>query len=148
MDLMLSRLVVSALGISEVNMTDGYCSFEINYSQEKQTGIKAGFYYIGKFDEKKTSARLHIGHQGVRQLIDGIKGSESDSVDHITLCYTKGQHKISQLEPYIGKSGIWAIHKVTFDGLDTEEHLIHVVAAKENDELVILAQELATNFQA
>lgn len=147
MDLMLSNLVVSALDINEFKMTDGCCFFEIKKDNGKQNKIiEPGSYYIGRFDEQTIGIRLHIAHPIVRQLIADIKNSHSDSVHHIKLCYTKGNHKISQLEPYLGKSGVWATYKVTFEGLETEEHLIHIVLIKENDKWIVLGQELADKF--
>jgi len=147
MDLMLSTLVVSALDINEFKLTDGCCSFEIKKGNGKQNKrIDPSSYYIGRFDEQTIGIRLHIAHPIVRQLMDDIKHSHSDALHHIKLCYTKGNHKISQLEPCLGKSGVWIIYKITFEGLETEEHLIHTVLIKEKDEWIIFGQELADKF--
>lgn len=148
MDLMLSRLVVSVLDIADYEMADGCCSIEITDSTQKakKREFASGSYYIGRFDRQRTSDRLHIAHPAVRQLISDTKITKSDAVHHVKLCYTAGRHKISQLEPYIGKSGVWAIYKVAFEGLDTEEHLIHCVIVNENDGWTALTQELADKF--
>lgn len=148
MDLMLSRLVVSALSIDDYAMADGCCSFEITDStaKAKNRGFARGSYYIGRFDGQRPAERLHLAHSAVRQLINETKTRKGDVVHQIKLCYTKGKHRISQLEPYIGKSGIWAIYKAAFEGLDTEEHLIHCVIVNENGEWAVLSQELADKF--
>ncbi|MBI5641046.1 MAG: DEAD/DEAH box helicase family protein [Nitrospirae bacterium] len=148
MDLMLSRLVVSALGLTEYEMANGCCAFEITdrAAKSKKHGLEPGTYYIGRFDGQRPGERLHIAHRAVSQLIHGLKTRKNDASHQLKLCYTTGRHKISQLEPYIGKSGTWAIYKAAFEGLDTEEHLIHCVMVNENGEWTALSQELADKF--
>ncbi len=147
-DIMLARLIISALEIKEFDMADGICKLQID-SIPKEIDAQAkerllpGQYYIGRYSEDAECERLHLGHTLTNALIRKIKEMESDKIRFIRLCYTEGDHKISQIEPYIGKSGFWAIYKFNFEGLDTEEHLIHVVLIWDKNEWIILKQELA-----
>jgi ERCC4-related helicase len=151
LDMMLARLVMSALDLKDFEMAGGVFSLEID-SIPKDLILSAkdmllpGSYYIGRYHETIEGERLHIGHPLAKTIIQKIKHTPLDSIHGIKLCYTKGKHKISQLEPYIGKKGFWTVYKLTFEGLDIEEHLVHIVLIKDNNNWITLNQELANKF--
>lgn len=146
--MILARLIVSALEIKEFDMADGICKLQID-SIPKEINAQAkerllpGQYYIGRYSEDAECERVNLGHPLTNAVIRKIKEMEYDKIRFIRLCYTEGDHKISQIEPYIGKSGFGAVYKFAFEGLDTEEHLIHVVLIWDKNEWIILKQALA-----
>jgi SNF2 family DNA or RNA helicase len=149
-DMTLIRLISNTLNIKECEMIEGICCLKIDSLPEHITKstkdrLMSGNYYIGKYNENIEGERLHIGHPLVKAVISQIKDTLSDSIYKIKLNYTN-RHKISQLVPYLGKVGFWAVYKITFEGLDTEDHLIHVVLVKNDDEWSALDQELANKF--
>ncbi|MBI4847961.1 MAG: DEAD/DEAH box helicase [Nitrospirae bacterium] len=147
-DMMLASLIISAIGIKEFDLTDGICRLQIDsipkeIAAQAQEKLLPGQYYIGRYFECSDCERIHLGHSLTNAVIRKIKEMESDKIRFIRLCYSEGDHKISQLEPYIGKNGFWTVYKFVLEGLDTEEHLIHVVLIWDKNEWIILKQELA-----
>jgi SNF2 family DNA or RNA helicase len=150
-DLMLTKLLVSALDIKDFEIKNGICLFKITrfpeeilrYSKEK---LQSGNYYIGRCDEMVAAERIHIGHPLTVAVIQSIKNNLPQTIHNIKLLYTKGKHKISLIEPFVGKWGYWAVYKLTFEGFDIEDHLIHVVFIKNEDQWLPLKQELVQKF--
>jgi hypothetical protein len=50
------------------------------------------------------------------------------------------------LVPYLWKVGFWAVYKRTFEGLDTEDYLIHIVLLETNDGWTVVEQEAANKL--
>ena len=149
-DKALASIILNALSIKEYEMKEGICRLKVDSLPEYITKstrdrLTLGNYYIGKYNEKIEGERLHIGHSLVKAIILQIIDTLSDSIYKIKLNYTR-KHKISQLVPYLGKIGFWAVYKITFEGLDTEDHLIHLVLVKNGDRWTALDQELANKF--
>ncbi len=147
-DMMLARLIISALEIKQFEMTDGICRLQIDsipkgIDAQAKERLSPGQYYVGRYSEDEEGKRVHLGHALTNAVIRKTKEMQSDKMRFIRLCYTEGEHKISQFEPYIGKNGFWMVYKFAFEGLDTEEHLIHVVLVWDKNEWIILKQELA-----
>lgn len=149
-DMTLVRLISNALNIKECEMKEGICRLEISSLPEHITKsakdkLMPGNYYIGKYNDKFESERLHIGHPLVKAVISHVKDNPKDSINKIKLDYSR-KHKISQLVPYLGGIGFWAVYKITCEGLDTEDHLIHIVLLKTNDGWTALEQEAANKL--
>lgn len=147
-DMMLARLIISALNIRDFEMKEGACKLQVAsipdfFTASSKVRLIPGHYYIGRYDENINDDRIHIGHPIAKTVIQNIKNSTVDKVYSLKLCYSKGKHKISQLEPFIGRKGVWLVHKMTYAGLDTEEHLIQSVFVKDNDGWLALDQELS-----
>jgi len=149
-DMTLARLISNALNIKECEIKEGISWLKIDSLPEYITKstkdrLTPGNYYIGKYNEKIEGERLHIGHPLVKAVIMHIKDNPKDSINKIKLDYSR-KHKISQLVPYLGKVGFWAVYKITFEGLDTEDHLIHIVLIKTDNRWTALDQELSNKF--
>lgn len=149
-DMTLVKIISNALNIKECEMKEGICRLKIDslpdhITKSTKDRLMPGSYYIGKYNENIEGERLHIGHPLVKAIISHIKDNPKDSIYKIKLDYTR-KHKISQLVPYLGKVGFWAVYKITYEGLDTEDHLIHIVLLKTDDGWTALEQELANKF--
>ena len=127
LDTMLARLVISALNIKNYEVSGGVCRMFIG--QNEPTGgdkprpyemkkIHPGWYYIGRYIETG-GERLHVGHHAAKSAIEHVK-KKSLELQAVRFCYTKGGHRITQLEPYLGKTGAWFAFRLSFEGLDTE----------------------------
>lgn len=150
-DMMLARLIISAFHINDYEMRDGICFLQIDsipdeLSRQSGSNLMSGRYYIGKYNEEIKEERLHSGHPVVKTLINKMKNSQADEIQSIRLCYTKGKHKISQLKPYLNKKGLWFVYKLTFEGLETEEHLIPIVFINNDGSWEALDHDLSTKF--
>lgn len=150
-DMMLARLIISALDIKEYEFRDGLCKLKIEsvpqyVTESLHSEFREGSYYIGRYNETLMEKRLHIGHPLAKAVIQGIKNKAPDKAHGIKLCYTKEKHKISQFQPYIGKIGLWAVYRVAFEGLDIEEHLIHIVLVDDKKEWIVLKPEYGQKF--
>jgi len=150
-DMMLARLIISALDIKEYEFRDGLCKLKIEsvpqyVTESLHSEFREGSYYIGRYNYTLMEKRLHIGHPLAKAVIQGIKSKAPDKAPGIKLCYTKGKHKISQFQPYIGKIGFWAVYRVAFEGLDIEEHLIHIVLVDDKKEWIVLKPEYGQKF--
>ena len=147
-DMMLARLIISALNIRDVEMNEGGCNLHIDsmpeyFAEASKDRLKSGNYYIGRYNENIKNDRIHIGHPLAKAVIKKIKNSQPDKVCAVKLCYSRGKHKITQLEPYVGRKGVWLVYKLSYEGLDTEEHLIHSVFVKGDDGWLAFDQELS-----
>ncbi|MDO8445925.1 MAG: SNF2-related protein [Deltaproteobacteria bacterium] len=114
---------------------------------QPQRTIQQGWYYIGRHIESANADRIHVGHQISKAIIESIKKTPQE-LHAVRLCYTKGGHRITTMEPYLGKIGAWFAYKLSFEGLDTEEHLVHIVCVKDGNRWTILDKELTQRFPA
>lgn len=174
LDTMLARLVISALDIKNYELQSGVCRMFIENAKagvgealvasrigkgksEGQAGrgqapplqtqltIQHGWYYIGRHIESANADRIHVGHQISKVIIDSIKKTPQE-LHAVRLCYTKGRHRITTMDPYLGKTGAWFAYRLSFEGLDTEEHLVHIVCVKNANGWTILDKELTQKF--
>lgn len=106
-----------------------------------QLTMQHGWYYIGRHIESANAERIHVGHQLSKAIIESIKKTPQE-LHAVRLCYTKGGHRITQLEQYLRKTGAWFAYRLSFEGLDTEEHLVHIVCVKNADGWTIMDKEL------
>ncbi len=151
LDMMLARLIASSLDVKEFEITDGVCRLLIDQVPKKLTTytkeqLHEGYYYIGRYSEGLSAERLHIGHPLAKAAILSLKNSPSDRAHVVRLYYTKGKHKVSQLEPYLGRNGFWAAYKLSFEGLDNEERIVHAAFVRSGNEWITLGRELAEKF--
>lgn len=150
-DTMLARLVGSALNTCEVRVEEGIFRFSVDaipaqFQSHTKEKLLPGPYYIGRRFDIKDAERLHIGHPVASALIHNLTSSSTENIHCVKLCYTKGGHKITPMEPYIGKSGFWLAYKLAFEGLDTEEHLLNLVFVRNGAAWVTLDPELSQKF--
>lgn len=150
-DGMLARLIVSVLNARDVRMEQGIFRIAVEsipeqLQQHSKERLLPGPYYIGRRFDIKDAERLHIGHPIASAIIRSITSSSAENIHGVKLCYTKGDHKITPMEPYIGKSGFWMAFKLAFEGLDTEEHLINLVFVRNGDTWGNLDYELSQKF--
>lgn len=105
--------------------------------------VTPGTFYIGKgTGDNESAEKLHLGHALTRTLINKAKNISPEKTDSILFKYTEGQHKVTSLEPFIGKQGYCVTYKFLFRGLEEEEHLRHLFFVDENDDLKPLSNDL------
>jgi len=94
-------------------------------------GVRPGAFWLGTgvADELKEKGleRLHLDHPLMRGIIQWVKAQPRARVVPVELLYTEGGHKITPLEPYRDCEGFWFCFKAGFEGLEREEHLVHIV---------------------
>lgn len=157
---MLIKIVMGYLKPEQYEMKENLCRFTIKdipkyVSQETQKLIHNGSCYIGRDAEITDGERLHLNHPMVKAIVEDLKEQTADNLYWIKLCYTKGRHKITLLEPYIGEMGLWMVYKLTFEGFEMEEHLVNIVFIKPAPECcnqgtdsdwIAIDQKLADKF--
>jgi hypothetical protein len=105
--------------------------------------VNPGRYYIGKGKGDDESAiRLHLGHPLVRAAIRTAKEFPVEKICSLKLSYSEAGHKITALEPYLGKAGYCFSHKLTFKGLEEEDHLLHLFLVDNGDGWEALSNDL------
>ena len=105
--------------------------------------IKPGEYYIGRNNDQETAVRLHMGHPLVTAVIRAIQQKSDRKPYSLLLQYTEGKHKITPLEPYRGRSGYWIVYKLTFEGLEMEEHLVPLAFVQDDGVWKALSRDLS-----
>ena len=117
------------------------------------TGVRPGAFWLGAGagDELKERGleRLHLDHLLMRGILRYIKEQPRARVVPVELLYTEGGHKITLLEPYLGREGFWLCFKVAFEGLEREERLAHIVYVHDPERGAgwrRLPQEIAEKF--
>ncbi len=91
--------------------------------------------------------KLHLEHPLMEAIIKFIDDRPKDQIVPVDLLYTEGGHKITLLEPYLGQEGFWYCFKLTFSGLEQEEHLIHIVFVHQPERgWQRIAPEIAQKF--
>lgn len=127
-------LVISYLGpwrvrLNEKDRTIHVHDFPLELKEYLPPGITPGIYSYGSGPSNETAPeRLHLDHPLIRAIIKAV--DDHRPLDHpvpVELLYTEGQHKITAVEPYWGCEGFWFCFKLTFKGLEEEEHLVHIV---------------------
>ncbi|MEK6589763.1 MAG: helicase-related protein, partial [Nitrospinota bacterium] len=157
---MLIKIVLGYIKPEQYEMKENLCRFTIKnipkyVSQVTQKLIHNGSCYIGRDAEIMDGERLHLNHPMVKAIVEDLKEQTTDNLYWIKLCYTKGRHKITLLEPYIGEMGLWMVYKLTFEGFEMEEHLVNIVFIKPAPECcnqgtdfdwIAIDQKLADKF--
>lgn len=151
LDIMLAKLIISSLCPTEYKLSNACYLLKIDpapgsFSISGKESMSRGYYYVGRHNKDIDAERLHLRHPMVKDIINNLKTESSERIHSITLCYTKGGHKVSQIEPYLGKSGFWAVYKLTFEGIDTEDHIINVILVKKGYDWIVIEKELADKF--
>jgi hypothetical protein len=84
----------------------------------------------------------------VKAIIEAVdRRCPIDRAVPVELLYTKGQHKITILEPYLGCEGFWFCFKISFKGLEEEEHLVHFVFVHQSGQgWQLLNNDIAQKF--
>ncbi|MFQ5901263.1 MAG: SNF2-related protein [Thermodesulfobacteriota bacterium] len=152
LDKMLIKLILSCLKPKRYEKKETLCRFWIdplpqNVSYEIRRQIrKEQLYYIGRNNKEVDGIRLHLNHPLVKGVVKDLTEKMADDLHCIKLCYSKGKHKISLLEPYIGKRGFWTVYKLTFEGLEAEEHLVNIIFVKSSSGWSAFDSELSSKF--
>jgi superfamily II DNA or RNA helicase len=74
---------------------------------------------------------LTVDHPLAADLITELKKDSSAEIRYTLFDYTGGGHKISRLAPLLGSEGWWLAYRISFEGPLSEDHLIHVVIARD-----------------
>jgi ERCC4-related helicase len=111
--------------------------------------VTPGIYSYGSGPLDETAPkRLHLDHPLVKAIIEAVdRRCPIDRAVPVELLYTKGQHKITILEPYLGCEGFWFCFKISFKGLEEEEHLVHFVFVHQSGQgWQLLNNDIAQKF--
>jgi len=73
---------------------------------------------------------LSLDHPLAKDVIDQLAEEKGSAARYVQFDYTAGAHKISRLVPLLGSEGWWLVYRVSFDGSLEEDHVVHVVVAK------------------
>lgn len=139
LDEMLQRFICGSLNITDSKYEDSAYYLNITHLPPEITlnmtgDVKQGDFYIGKGKgESETAERLHLNHPLIKAALGLAKEIPSDKTCSITLTYTEGRHRITNIEPYLGKSGYCITCKLSFKGLEEEDHLKHLFFVKEGN---------------
>jgi len=131
-DIMLLRFISGSLNIKRHEYEDSTYyidvpSFPPEITMNVPGDVSPGRYYIGKGKgENESAIRLHLGHPLVRVSIKTAKEFPADKICSLKLTYSEAGHKITPLEPYLGKSGHCFSYRLNFKGLEEEDHLQHL----------------------
>jgi len=151
-DEMLKNLIISNFETTDYRFEDSTHYFNIpdfppEIVLDIPGNIKPGIFFIGKGKgEAETAEKLHLGHPLVMATIKRAKSIPPEKTHSILLNYTGGGHKITPLEPYIGKSGYWFAFKFRFSGLEEEEHIRHLFFEKDGNSWHALDQDLCNRM--
>jgi len=96
-------------------------------------------------EESREIERMHLAHPLVQEIIREVKSQKVKPVQ-LKLHYTKGGHRISQLEPYLGEDGWWFVYKLTFEGLEIEDRLVSIILLEKAGDLIPLPTDLSRHF--
>ncbi len=108
---------------------------------EELTGQLVSFRPISVEEKDKGIGRLHLFHPLVSEIIEVTKAQELSNFLSISFEYTKGQHRISLLNDFVGQIGYLFLYKVIFEGIETIEYLLPIAIAYHGDEWVPLSKE-------
>ena len=148
LELMMAQLLLSVLKPVNWKEANGNYYFKIDTFPMDITlslpgDVKSGEYYIGRSNDQETAVRLHMGHPLVTAVIRAIQQNSNGKSHSLSLHYTEGKHKITPLESYREKSGYWIVCKFTFEGLEVEEHLVHLAFVQDGVAWKTLPQDLS-----
>ncbi|MBI4228423.1 MAG: SWF/SNF helicase family protein, partial [Deltaproteobacteria bacterium] len=136
-DEMLLKFMVGSLNLSDYNLEGSTYYVTIPHFPPKITlnmlgEITPGTFFIGE-GKCETAERLHLDHPLVRAALIVSKENSAEKMHAVTLAYTAGKHKITALEPYLGKSGFCISYKFSCKGLEEEDHLRHLFFVKDGN---------------
>lgn len=99
---------------------DAYLSFTLKKSLN---GVSAppGSYHLTK--KGLEGHRYRLGHPLAQHAVDQALGRDLQGA-HLTFDYTSWPQKAAALEPFVGKSGILSIEKLSITGIDNQDHTI------------------------
>ena len=146
-DVMLLKFICSSLNITDYKYEDSTYYFDIpsfppGIIMKMPGDVMPGTFYIGKGKgEKESDVRLHLGHPLVRTAIRAAKELPAEKTCSVTLAYSAG-HKITALEHLLGKSGYCMSYKLSFKGLEEEDHLSHLFFIREGEGWEALSNDL------
>jgi len=89
---------------------------------------------------------LHAGHPLVEAIATKLRQEETPLLHNVRLEYTEGGHRITSMVPLLGRRGFWLVYRLTLEGLDVEDRLIHVVLIQREDGFSPLAQEIVRHL--
>lgn len=100
------------------------------------SGFEAGVPYTFVKGPRAECQLIHTSHAGFRELIP------SDVLSGHVRFNISGRHKISLIQPFVGRSGYFEIHRIRVEGIESFEVIapIFVVDGK------VLDQEIATKL--
>lgn len=136
-DEMLLKFMVGSLNLSDYTLDDNTYFLTISYFPPKITlkipgNVTPGTFFIGE-GTSETAEKLHLDHPLVKASLIAAKEIPVEKIYSVTFAYTVGKHKITTLESYIGKSGFCVSCKLTFRGLEEEDHLKHLFFVKDGN---------------
>jgi ERCC4-related helicase len=102
---------------------------------------KVSFRPISKEERDKGVVKLHLYHPLVSEIINSIKSEKLTELFSITFQYTKGQHRISLLNDFVGSSGYLFLYKITFEGIETIEYLLPIAIVHFGGKWLTLSKE-------
>lgn len=147
-DVMLLKFICSSLNITDYKYEDSTYYFDIpsfppGIIMNIPGDVMPGTFYIGKGKgEKESAVRLHLGHPLVRTAIRAAKELPAEKTCSVTLAYSAAGHKITPLEHLLGKSGYCMTYKLSFKGLEEEDHLSHMFFIRESERWEALSNDL------
>ena len=93
--------------------------------------------------------RIHATHPLVRAIVERVRADSSPTLHNLVLEYTGSRHRITSVEPLLGRRGFWFVYRLSLEALESQDQLIHVVLAAPADaagELRVLPQDVARHF--
>jgi ERCC4-related helicase len=108
---------------------------------EDLVGQTISFRPVTNEERDQGAIRLHLYHPLVNELINEIKSEESDGPLNVTFEYTKGKHRISLLNDFVGQEGYLFLYKIVFQGIEAMEYLLPIAIIKFGDEWATLTEE-------
>jgi adenine-specific DNA-methyltransferase len=147
-DVMLLKFICSSLNITDYKYEDSTYYFDIPsfppwIIMNIPGDVMPGTFYIGKGKgEKESTVRLHLGHPLVRTAIRAAKELPAEKTCSVTLAYSTAGHKITALEHLLGKSGYCMSYRLSFKGLEEEDHLSHLFFIREDERWEALSNDI------
>lgn len=147
-DIMLLKFISGSFNLSDHKYEDStyylnISSFPPGIIMNIPGNVRPGYFYIGKGKgENESAVRLHLGHPLVRAAIKAAKEIPVAKICSVKLEYSTAGHRITALAPFLGKSGYCLSYKLTFKGLEEEDHLQHLFLVEDGEKWEVLSNDL------